>query len=273
LSKARLCDLRHRIFNVQSIVLFLHEPLLNGSQERMRLAETLDARWYKLLLHRAHERTCARTCALWIEGAPTEGLLLLESGTLRLTRKDKCGQQIAVGEESAPAAILTPGLFDGGLNCITARALTDCTVHVVARSSFLTLCQQNPDLLLQVTTALSQRDRRTADFIDLVTVGNVRQRVARLLIDLMRQSGSTRIALPHSQGTLAQSLGTVREVLFRSLKHLQSEGVLRFRGNEIVIENEQALSEAADSVHDADPVFDLHATTPTPRYLALLLRP
>jgi CRP/FNR family transcriptional regulator len=253
------------------MVLILHEPLLNGSQERMRLAETLDARWYKLLLHRAEERTCARTCALWIEGAPTEGLFLLESGTLRLTRKDRCGQQIAVGEESAPSAILTPGLFDGGPNCITAIALTDCTVHVVARSSFLALCQQNPDLLLKLIAALCRRDRRTADFVDLVTVGNVRQRVARLLLDLMRQNGNKRLALPHSHGTLAQTLGTVREVLFRSLKHLQSEGVLRFRGSEIVIEDEQALSQAAGNHDDADLVFDRHATSPTPRYLALLL--
>jgi CRP/FNR family transcriptional regulator len=238
----------------------------------MRAEEALGVRWYKLLLERAAERTYARSAVVWREGTVTEGLFLLDSGVLRLTREAGGGQQVVLGEAAAPAAILTPGLFDGGPNCTTAKAVAECIVHVVARASLLHLCHDNPDLLLELTAALSWRDRRAADFIDLVTIGTVRHRVARLLFDLRRQAGSTRLALPHSHGTLAQSLGTVREVLFRSLKHLQSEGVLQFRGSEIVIEDEQALREAAGISHDADPVFDHHATSPTPRYFAVPLR-
>jgi CRP/FNR family transcriptional regulator len=237
----------------------------------MRLAEDLDARWRKLLLSRAAQRACACGDVLWIEGAATEGLFLLDTGTLRLTRAANGGQQAVVGEESAPAAILTPGLFDGGPNCTTAKAVTRCIVYVVPRSSLLALCHEHPELLLKLTSALSSRDRRAADFIDLVTAGTVRRRVARLLMDLMLQGGSNRLALPGSQGALAQSLCTAREVLFRTLKQLQSEGVLRFRASEIVVDDERALREAAGITQDADPVFDRHAASPSPRYVALRL--
>jgi CRP-like cAMP-binding protein len=207
-----------------------------------------------------------------VEGSTTDGLFLLRDGTLRFTRQDDSSHDTVLGEETGPAAILTPGLFDGGLNCTTATAVTDCTVHLVRRTALLDLCHETPDLLLTLTAALSRRDRRTADFIDLVTVADVRQRVARLLLDLCHQCGATRLVLPHSHSTLAQSLGTVREVLFRSLKHLQAAGVLRFRGGDIVIEDECGLRDAAGVRGDVDPVFDRDAAPPTPCYLALLLR-
>jgi CRP/FNR family transcriptional regulator len=237
----------------------------------MRPAVELGDRSYGLLLDRSTERAYARGCVIWTEGAITEGLFLFESGTVRLSRENDDGRNTTVGEESAPAAILTPGLFDGGPNCTTAKAVTDCGVHVVAHNRLVGLWHENPELLLTLACALSCRDRRTAVFIDLVTVATVRQRVARLLLDLMRQSRTRHLGLPHSQATLAQTLGTVREVLFRSLKQLQSEGVLRFRGAEIVIENEQALRAAAGNCHCIEPVFDGHATPPTPCYVALLL--
>jgi CRP-like cAMP-binding protein len=235
----------------------------------MQPAETLGVRWYRLLLGQAAEHIYVRNSVLWTEGSVTEGLFLLESGTLRLTGDTGNSHANVLGEESGPAAILTPGLFDGGPNCTSARAITDCLVHLVPCRKLLALCRENPDLLWKMAAALSCRDRRTADFIDLVTVASVRQRVARLLFDLMRENGTVHLELPHSHSILAQNLGTVREVLFRSLKQLQCEGVLHFRGGEIVVENERALREAA-GISDR-PVFTRHATSPTPRYLALVV--
>jgi CRP-like cAMP-binding protein len=247
------------------------KPVSSGSACRMQPVETLDLRWYRLLLGRAAEQIYARNSILWKEGDATEGLFLLDSGALRLTRETGDSHANVLGEESGPAAILTPGVFDGGPNCTSARAVTDCFVRLLPRPELLDLCHENPDLLLKMAAALSCRDRRTAEFIDLVTVASVRQRVAHLLLDLMRQNGTQHLELPYSHSTLAQGLGTVREVLFRSLKQLQSEGVLHFRGSDIIVENARALREAA-GISDR-PVFTRYATSPTPRYLALVVGP
>jgi CRP/FNR family transcriptional regulator len=76
-------------------------------------------------------------------------------------------------------------------------------------------------LLLRLLTDISRRVRQTSDFIDLITVGSIRQRVARVLIDLVDECGNPAINLPCSQAKLGRSIETVREVVFWPLKHLQ----------------------------------------------------
>ena len=153
----------------------------------MRVAGTVGAEWYRLLLRGAAERIYERTAVLWGEDSATEGLFLIDAGAVRLTRKVIGDRQIVVGEKPSPTAIITPGLFDGGLNCTTAKAMTNCVVHVLPRSRLIRLCHESPDLLLKLIVPFSGRDRRAADFMDLVMIGSVRQRVARLLLDVARQ--------------------------------------------------------------------------------------
>jgi CRP-like cAMP-binding protein len=216
----------------------------------------------------AVRRQCAAGEVLFLESDSAGGVFVVARGTIRLRRLTSTGGEIVIGEESAPCCLITPGLFDGGSNCVTAAAKEDALVFIVPPPVFKEFCRTHPDILLHLLADVSRRVRQTSDFIDLVTVGSIRQRVARVLLDLVDECGNPAFNLPCSQSRLALSIGTVREVVFRHLKQLQSEGVLHFHGSEMVIDNIAALQSVAGAQIGSEHVFGPHATPSIPAYIA-----
>jgi CRP/FNR family cyclic AMP-dependent transcriptional regulator len=96
---------------------------------------------------------------------------------------------------------------------------------------------------------LFELSERTATFIAEIgssTFSSVRQRIARHLLDLAsdRQRGSELVA-SISQQELADAVGTVREVVVRSLRELRRDGLLvTGRGGILVTAPERLLDEA-----------------------------
>jgi CRP-like cAMP-binding protein len=231
------------------------------------VSHTAGPEWFHALAQRASRREYACGEVLFDENEPADELVILSAGTVRLTRQTSSGESIAVGEESAPCILITPGVFDGGTNCVTGVAASNGVAYVLQPSVFEQYCLDNPKFLLRLLTDISRRVRQTSDFIDLITVGSIRQRVARVLLDLVDECGNPAINLPCSQAKLALSIGTVREVVFRHLKHLQSDGVLHFHGSEIVVDNLGALQVAAGARIGSSHVFGPNATPAIPAYI------
>jgi CRP/FNR family cyclic AMP-dependent transcriptional regulator len=78
--------------------------------------------------------------------------------------------------------------------------------------------------------------------------GSVRVRVAWHLAELMTPAGDDRWVVHMSQQELAESVGSVREVVARVLAGLRAEGVLARDSRDIVVIDRDRLREAADSV-------------------------
>jgi CRP/FNR family transcriptional regulator len=73
---------------------------------------------------------------------------------------------------------------------------------------------------------------------------NVRQRIARHLLDLaLDQERSGELLAPISQQELADAVGTVREVVVRTLRELRDERVVQTRRDGIVILEPERLSD------------------------------
>lgn len=219
------------------------------------------AQWARARLYASGE-------LLFSENDLVDSVFVLSSGVIRLSRRTSSGQNIVIGEESAPCILITPGLFDRGSNCVTATAATEASAYVLRPRAFKRFCRQHPNILLCLLAEISRRLRQTSEFIDLVTVGSIHQRVARALLDCMDECGNAAFHLPCSQAKLALSIGTVREVVFRHLKQLQSEGILHFHGSEIVVADLNALRDAAGSRIGSEHIFGPHATPSIPAYMA-----
>jgi CRP-like cAMP-binding protein len=63
---------------------------------------------------------------------------MLARGELRITFKTALGGSVVLREQTAPAVIVTAGLFDGGVNCATATAVSDCATCTLRREPFVT---------------------------------------------------------------------------------------------------------------------------------------
>lgn len=194
-------------------------------------------------------------------------MFMLTAGAVSLTRRSLTGQAMPIGQEIAVRALITPGLFDGGSAHVTATALGNCAALIVPASAFAALCSKYPEIPFSVLAEFSRCMRRATDFIDLLTIGSIRQRVARVLFDLVDESGASALHLPCTQAKLALSIGTVREVVFRHLKQMQSEGVLHFHGSAIVIDDLAALRLAAGAPPGSEHVFGPRATPSIPAYI------
>ena len=98
-------------------------------------------------------------------------------------------------------------------------------------------------------TLLSELSERAAAFaaeIGGAAFGSVRQRVARHLLDLAaeRQRGA-RLVAAITQQELADAVGTVREVIVRTLRDLRKEGLVQTgRSGILITDPERLLAEA-----------------------------
>lgn len=208
------------------------------------LFAALTASKRRAVLSRASRRAFERGELIFHEDATAEGLFFLAGGTVRLTRR-AFGRTTVIGTQQAPSTLVPIGLFDSGCNGVTAMAAVLCDVYVIGCSSFVQICMADPDSAVYLLRLCTRRVRQTASLVDMLTLTSVRQRVARWLIEMSEASGGAEINMPVTQKQLAGRLGTVREVLFRNLKHLQDVGIIHFSRQNVVINDLHGLHAAA----------------------------
>jgi CRP-like cAMP-binding protein len=180
------------------------------------------------------------------EGDPGESLIVLESGSLRVSRLLASGDEAVLAVMDAPAALGELALLDGAPRDATVTAQRDVTIRLIPRTVFMELLRHEPaaveGLLRRLAGLVRQANARHADFIGLDVPG-------RLANWLLRQAGArdgivppgTVITLRSSQGELAGELGTTRSTLNRALRGFESLGLIRVDGAEITLDKPDRL--------------------------------
>ncbi len=101
---------------------------------------------------------------------------------------------------------------------------------------------------------LSERARNFVNEIPRTTFASVRQRVARQLLDLASTNQhdddpNGELAVRITQQDLADAVGTVREVVVRTLRQLRDAGVVRTERDRIVLLDPVQLTEEVEVEH------------------------
>lgn len=182
---------------------------------------------------------------LWLAGEEPTGLHVIIEGTVRVVRGEG-GRQHVIHTETAGATIGEVPLFDGGPYPATALARGRVRSLFIPRDVLLAAMAADPQLSWSLLRGLSKRIRSLVDGLSSATLRTVRARLARLLLDRAELSGRTVVTLGGSHAEVAESLGTVREVVTREVATLRRKGMLRAagrRGYEIL--DRDALKEIA----------------------------
>ena len=191
----------------------------------------------------AVEKKFEAGAVLFHEGTPCDGLYVIGSGTVKISKTSSSGREIMLAVESAPASVAEVPLFDHGTNPATVTALRDTVAFLVHMEDFRRFCRQHPEVPMKVLAVVGRRLRQLIGLIEAVTFGSVRQRLAGTL--LQAAEGEGRIGLTHEE--LALRLGTVREVVSRNLARFQAEGMVRIVKRQIEIVDAGALRAEADT--------------------------
>jgi CRP/FNR family transcriptional regulator len=185
--------------------------------------------------------------SLLYEGTPCEGLYVIGSGTVKITKISPSGREIMLAIESAPSSVAEVPLFDDGNNPATVTAIRDTVAFLLRKDDFRRFCQAHPEVPLKVLAVVGRRLRTLVGLIEAVTFGSVRQRLARILLQAAEESGpdAAEVNLTHEE--LAARLGTVREVVSRNLARFQAEGLVRVVKRQITVLDVEALRAEAET--------------------------
>ncbi|MFC2002681.1 Crp/Fnr family transcriptional regulator [Chloroflexota bacterium] len=100
-----------------------------------------------------------------------------------------------------------------------------------------------PPIALNVIKVLAGRVRHFMSLVEDLSFKNVMGRLANILLEHAGDGTGSRPRL--TQQEMAAMAGTAREMIGRSLKALEEDGVIRLERHRIVITNNEALREMA----------------------------
>jgi CRP/FNR family transcriptional regulator len=129
------------------------------------------------------------------------------------------------------------------------QPLTDAELLVFSPAVVLATSEANSAVSRALLDELAERVLSFMTEIHGGAFANMRQRVARHLLDLASENQRGReLSVRVTQQSLAEAVGTVREVVARVLGELRREGLLRTEQGQIVINRPEQLAQEVVSV-------------------------
>jgi CRP-like cAMP-binding protein len=214
---------------------------------RAALFGGLDEAALAALASRAVARRLSRGEVLFVAGEEARGLYVVVEGALRAFRVGADGREQVVHVERAPATIAEVPVFDEGLYPSTVAAEEETAVLFIDKRDVRRLCLERPQIALAALKLLAARLRRCAELVEELSLREVGQRLAGFLLAEARAKGARTdegltVELGLTNQQLAARIGTVREVVSRTLARLQQDGLIRAEGRRLVIPDERALA-------------------------------
>jgi CRP-like cAMP-binding protein len=170
----------------------------------------------RTLLARARIVKVQRGEVLFLRGEPCHGLHVVLDGAIRLYNSSSNGREQVIGVERSGSVIGELPLFDGGNQPYSAEAMSPSRLLFIPREHFLTVIHAHPELMQAALRALAIRIRRLLHLVEELSLHEVPERVARYLLAQAKERGAC-FTLDYTHAELAAQLGTVREVVTRTL--------------------------------------------------------
>ena len=190
----------------------------------------LNAGAIRELAMRSTLRVFERGEVLWHAGSEPRGFFVILEGVVRVVRSVQ-GRQHVVHVETAGGTLGDVALFEGKPYPATAIAISRATCLAITRDGLLAAVREDPELALVLLARLAGRVRHVIGRLDGLAARSVSARLAGYLLERRERSGTDLFTLGGSQATVAEELGTVREVLGRSLRTLRDRGLITVGAN------------------------------------------
>ncbi|MCZ2110001.1 MAG: Crp/Fnr family transcriptional regulator [Dehalococcoidia bacterium] len=206
------------------------------------LSETEAARFVQELVPKSYG---AREQIITI-GERTPGFFYLRAGKARIFRTGPDGREqtmrlVAPGDTFGEVPV-----FDGSPAPASVEALDHCEVLLIPATAFFSLVERCPEVSFVMLRHLARRLRGFTELVEQISLQSVPARLARYLYQLAREEGQKTqdgIVVPRelTQQDLASVVGSVREVVSRTLRVMEDDGVVEVRRKEILIRDLDAL--------------------------------
>ena len=188
-------------------------------------------------------RAFSRGQVIVFEGEPCRAVYFVSQGVVRTRRLSLEGREQVLAYLGPGECFDFVAALDREVNLATVDALTDATLYVVPCDSFRWVVRDHHEVALAVMKRLASEVRRLSDMVESLALHTVRTRLARFLL---AQADGTLPSRHWTQEEIAGQIGTVREMVGRSLRRLASDGLIRReRGRITIVDREGLEAEAA----------------------------
>jgi CRP-like cAMP-binding protein len=171
--------------------------------------------------------------------AETEKLGLVVSGLLRTFRRSLDGRQVTVRYAPPGYLIGLPAVLGAGAG-VESQPLVVSRVLILNAARFRAVASREPALAWAIAEELAVVVRQASAMLSSHLFLPMRSRIARHLLDLATPVDDT-LVVRSSHQDLADAIGSVREVVSRSVGELTKQGYLTRRDGVLVLEDPHRL--------------------------------
>ncbi|MBI2869830.1 MAG: Crp/Fnr family transcriptional regulator [Chloroflexi bacterium] len=169
-----------------------------------------------------------------LEGEPCPGLFVVKSGQVRVFKASPSGREQVLFMALPGGTFNDAPVFDGGPNLASAEARQASTVYLVPRAVMQSLIADCP-AAGGATLVLARRLRSMTELVENLALSTVASRLSKLLLDLAVVEEGTSPMSSLTQDDMASMIGSVRDVVGRTLRDLQKIGAIKIEGRRILI--------------------------------------
>lgn len=190
--------------------------------------------------------------ALFEQGEQASSFFFLLHGYLRVTKTTTDGKQIGV-------RYINPGEFCGITPAFgtdrypaTSTPVNDSIVLVWPTSQWVILLDRLPKLGAKMMQTVGERLQESHVRVIELATQTADRRIANVILDLINKAGrtgefGTEISFPVSRQDIAEMTGTTLHTVSRLLSAWEEQGIVKSGRRKIVIIDQEALQELADS--------------------------
>jgi len=185
----------------------------------------------KSLADASEIRKAPKGAPLFNEGQDAEGLWVVRTGEVKLTKSGKDGRE-QILYLARPGRVIVEGIrFDGGSYPASAVAMRAASAIVISNDFLYQLGERKPVLFKTLLDLRAHRSDRTLALVSDLSLRTVPARLASFLCTLvaMREAkgqDARNLVRDLTTETVAGRLGTVREEISRGLAYLERQGAL-----------------------------------------------
>jgi CRP/FNR family cyclic AMP-dependent transcriptional regulator len=209
-------------------------PVLIGTLAKLPFLAGLDQETLKAIVPHVREQSCSPGQIVALEGEPCQAVYFPVRGLLRARRSSADGREQVLSYSGLGSCFNLVSALDGRGNVATIEAVTEVALYDVSCRDLKRLMAEHQEMALAVSQYFAGEVRRLSDMVESLALHTVRARLARFLLD----SAEGRVAPRRwTQEEIAAHIGTVREMVGRSLRHFLVHGwVRRERGRVVIVD-------------------------------------
>ncbi len=194
-------------------------------------------------------RRCKQREIIVAYGQPFQGVGIIASGKVALTKEMYSGNRIMMGILDAGEIFgETVAFSDRKVWPMTIIAHEDCILLFLPPDKITgtcsNICASHSTLAMNMLKILSNRASMLNKKIEHLSAKNIRGKISSYLLDLYRQTADDTFTIPMKRHELADYLSIPRPSLSREMGLMRDAGIIEFNGSHIAINNVLTLEES-----------------------------